>query len=83
MQYFRRFAILILVLSCSINASSQGFVLGKVQDAFLKTPLPEAKVSLLLAADSTIVIDSIPVKRKYNEDGTVRVAEFSMKMERK
>lgn len=71
------------MLSCSINASSQGFVLGKVQDAFLKTPLPEAKVSLLLAADSTIVIDSIPVKRKYNEDGTVRVAEFSMKMERK
>lgn len=72
-----------MALSLTLKAFPQGFVLGKVQDAFLKTPLPEAKVSLLLAADSTVVIDSIPVKKKYNKDGTVRGAEFSMKMERK
>ncbi len=83
MREFRRFFTLSFVLSVALSAFSQGFVLGKVQDAFLGTPLPEAKVSLLLAADSTVVIDSIPVKKKYREDGTVRVAEFSMKMERK
>ena len=74
---------LFFVLGITLNAFSQGFVFGKVQDAFLKTPLPEAKVSLLLAADSTVVIDSIPIKKKYKEDGTVREAEFSIKMERK
>lgn len=65
MQNFRRFITLsIMALSLTLKAFPQGFVLGKVQDAFLKTPLPEAKVSLLLAADSTVVIDSIPVKKK-------------------
>ena len=49
------------MLHVSANSFSQGLVFGTVQDAFLKTPLPEAKVSLLLAADSTVIIDSIPV----------------------
>ena len=83
MRNYRRLITLFLVLRITLNAFSQGFVFGKVQDAFLKTPLPEAKVSLLLAADSTVVVDSIPVKKKHREDGTVREAEFSIKMERK
>lgn len=65
------------------NAYSQSMIFGKVQDAFLKTPLPNAKVSLLLASDSTIIIDSIPIREKHRGDGTVSEAEFSIKMERK
>ena len=65
------------------NAYSQSMIFGKVQDAFLKTPLPNAKVSLLLASDSTIIIDSIPIRKKHRGDGTVSEAEFSIKMERK
>ena len=84
MQKFRRFiALFIIALSLISNALSQSFVLGKVQDAFLKTALPEAKVSLLLAADSTVVIDSIPVKKKYNKDGMAGETEFSIRLERK
>ena len=84
MQNSIRFITLfIVVLSITTNSFSQSFVLGKVQDAFLKQPLPNSKISLLLAADSTVVIDSIPVKKKYKEDGTIRETEFSIRMERK
>ena len=79
----KRITTLFFVLGIVLNAFSQSFIIGNVQDAFLKYPLPEAKVSLLLAADSTVVIDSIPIRNKYNEDGTIRKAEFSIKMERK
>ncbi|MCM1312866.1 MAG: hypothetical protein NC206_10230 [Bacteroides sp.] len=74
-----------IILSCtivSLDATAQSFILGYVQDAFLKIPLPEAKISLL-AADSTVVIESIPVKKRLREDGTVRDAEFSFSPERK
>ena len=71
------------LLAAVCNASAQGLVFGTVQDAFLKTPLPEAKVSLLLAADSTVVIDSIPVTKKYRDDGTVREAQFILQPEKK
>ena len=60
---------LLLMLHVSVNSFSQGLVFGTVQDAFLKTPLPEAKVSLLLAADSTVIIDSIPITKKFRDDG--------------
>ncbi len=79
----KRITTLFFVLGIVLNAFSQSFIIGNVQDAFLKYPLPEAKVSLLLAADSTVVIDSIPIRNKYNEDGTIRKAEFSIKMEGK
>lgn len=66
----------------SLNALSQSLVIGNVQDAFLGTPLPEAKVQLLLAADSTVVIDSIPLRIKRRQDGTISQAQFSVKMEK-
>jgi hypothetical protein len=53
-----------------------------VQDGFLKTPLPDAKVSLL-AADSTVLIDSVPITKKRREDGTVKKAEFMIDMKKK
>lgn len=66
-----------------MNSLSQRLVFGTVQDAFLKTPLSEAKVSLLLAADSSVVIESIPVTAKRRDDGTVREAQFMIEPERK
>lgn len=74
---------IILALVAATSAQAQGLVFGTVQDAFLKTPLPEAKVSLLLAADSTVVIDSIPITVKRREDGTVREAQFMLQPEKK
>ena len=83
MKKLKRIITSLLTLVFALNAFSQSFILGCVQDAFLKYPLPEAKVSLLLATDSTVVIDSIPIRKKYNEDGTIKKAEFSIKVERK
>ena len=71
------------MLHVSANSFSQGLVFGTVQDAFLKTPLPEARISLLLAADSTVVIDSIPITKKMRDDGTVREAQFMLQPEKK
>lgn len=72
-----------MLLCVNMSAYSQSLIFGRVEDAFLKTPLPEAKVSLLLAADSTIVIDSIPITKKMRDDGTVREAQFMIKPEKK
>ena len=79
----RRQLITIILALAALTAQAQGLVFGTVQDAFLKTPLPEAKVSLLLAADSTVVIDSIPITKKMRDDGTVREAQFMLQPEKK
>ena len=73
----------IIAITAAMSAQAQGLVFGTVQDAFLKTPLPEAKVSLLLAADSSVVIESIPVTAKLRDDGTVREAQFMLQPEKK
>ena len=79
----KRQIITIILALAALTASAQGLVFGTVQDAFLKTPLPEAKVSLLLAADSSVVIESIPVTAKRRDDGTVREAQFMLQPEKK
>ena len=79
----RQIITIIIALAAAISAQAQGIVFGTVQDAFLKTPLPKAKVSLLLAADSSVVIESIPVTAKRRDDGTVREAQFMLQPEKK
>ena len=79
----RHFITIIIALAAAMSAQAQGLVFGTVQDAFLKTPLPEARVSLLLATDSTVVIDSIPITKKMRDDGTVREAQFMLQLEKK
>jgi hypothetical protein len=75
--------IFIFVFCTSLNTFSQSIIFGSVQDAFLGTPLPDAKVSLLLAADSSVVIESIPITKKYRDDGSVRDAQFTLEPEKK
>ena len=79
----RQIITIIIALVAAMSAQAQGLVFGRVQDAFLKTPITDAKVSLLLAADSTVVIDSIPITVKRREDGTVREAQFMLQPEKK
>ncbi len=80
---YRTISTLILAFATTLPGQAQGLVFGTVQDAFLKTPLPEARISLLLAADSTVVIDSIPITKKMRDDGTVREAQFMLQPEKK
>ena len=75
-KYIKRITIFLLLAVFESNAFSQSLVFGNIQDAFLKNPLPKAKVSLLLASDSTVVIDSIPIREKHRKDGTVSEAEL-------
>lgn len=79
----RTIIFLVLIAMVCGKLVAQSVVFGNVQDAFLGTPLPDAKVSLLLASDSTIIIDSIPVTKKYRDDGTVRQAQFMLEPEKK
>lgn len=83
MVNIRRTFYVLLVLCVSISMHSQSIVFGNVQDAFLKIPLPEAKVSLLRAADSAVVVESIPVTPVRREDGTVSKAQFILRPEKK
>ena len=80
---YKRHIITIILALAALTASAQSLVFGRVQDAFLKTPITDAKVSLLLAADSTVVIDSIPITVKRRDDGTVREAQFMLQPEKK
>ena len=76
MLHFKKTLVSFMAFAAALSAFSQSLVFGTVQDAFLKTPLPEAKVSLLLAADSTVVMDSIPVHRSLRDDGTLKGVQF-------
>ena len=82
MYMFRKIITLCLLAMLCGGVQAQSLVFGTVQDAFLKTPITDAKVSLLLAADSTVVIDSIPITVKRRDDGTVREAQFMLQPER-
>ncbi len=85
MTLFQRLAVLSVALLSlfAVQAHSQSLVFGTVQDAFLKVPLPGVKVSLLLASDSTVVVDSIPLQIQKRDDGTVSATKFVLNMERK
>ncbi len=74
---------LLLALVCTVSIYSQSAVFGEVRDAFLKTPLPKAKVSLLLAEDSTVLIDSIPLYVNRKDDGTLHSTTFMQELEKK
>ena len=82
-EHMKRISIFLFLAVFASNAFSQSLIFGRVQDAFLKTPITDAKVSLLLASDSTVVIDSIPIRKKHRGDGTVSEAEFSFRPEKK
>ncbi len=57
-------------------------VLGRICDAFLKTPLPEAKVSLL-TPDSTVLRDSLPISTKRDDYGKAKETTFFLQLEKK
>ena len=76
---YRRIIIFLLVLVSSLMAYSQNLILGRVRDGFLKAPLKNAKVSLLLAKDSTVVIDSIPLRGgNRGDDGAMTSTTFEI-----
>lgn len=78
MKTLRRTLVSLAALFFALNAFSQSMVLGNVQDAFLGTPLLEARISLLLASDSSVVIDSIKPRAIKRPDGTMREAQFTI-----
>lgn len=72
----------LLLLFCVLSAHGQQLIFGTVRDAFLKSPLPGAKVSLL-AADSTVVQDSVPLSIRRDENGKVQETSFFLQLEKK
>ena len=66
----------------SVSLLGQSLVIGKVRDGFLKIPLPEARVSLLLAKDSSVVVDSVPIQKIRRNDGTLSSAQFMLNMKK-
>ncbi len=79
----KKITTLLFVLVYALSIYSQSAVFGEVRDAFLKTPLPKTKVSLLLAKDSTVVVDSIPLNVNRRDDGTLHSTTFFLELEKK
>ncbi len=77
----RLISIFLLSLFC-IAASAQQLIFGSVRDAFLKTPLADARVTLL-TADSVIVQDSIKVTLSKRAGERWGSANFSLKLPKK
>ncbi|MBQ0020369.1 MAG: hypothetical protein KBT39_07605 [Bacteroidales bacterium] len=89
----RTFFILILLAMACGKSFSQSLVIGKVQDAFLKTPLPEAQVELYAVSRvvqenggttySCTLIKTVTPTKMTNDYGTVTKAQFEFEMEKK
>lgn len=89
----RTFIILILLAMACGKSFSQSLVIGKVQDAFLKTPLPEAQVDLYASSRvvqenggttySYTLIKTVTPTKVTNDYGTVTKAQFEFEMENK
>ncbi len=77
----KKLTTLCLLLLCALQASAQNHmpVFGSVIDAFLKRPIPQAKISIM-TADSVMVLDSVPLKKITNSGGTVTKAQYSTKL---
>ena len=67
--------MLLLCAALSAWAQTKIPLFGTVQDAVLKRPIWQAKVSIL-TADSVVVMDSVPLKKKTNDKGVVTKAEY-------
>lgn len=75
----RYLSLLFVSLFLFVESSAQQLILGSVRDAFLKTPLVDARLTLL-TKDSVVVQDSIRIelnKRKGERWGN---ADFSIKL---
>lgn len=75
----RYLSLLFVFLFLFVESSAQQLILGSVRDAFLKTPLVDARLTLL-TKDSVVVQDSIRIelnKRKGERWGS---ADFSIKL---
>lgn len=69
---------LLCILLFSISGRAQSLFLGEVQDDFLEIPLTGVKISLL-AADSTVVLDSIPTSIR-KENGKISKVSFTLQI---
>ena len=62
---FRLLTLFIFFISLGISAQEHAIIInGNVEDGFLKTPLPKAKVSVC-RTDSTVIIDSVSIMPFY------------------
>lgn len=78
MRYLLSF---LLALAC-LTASAQQLIFGSVRDGFLKTPLADARVSLL-TTDSIVVQDSIKVTLRKRNGEHWGTANFVIQLPKK
>ncbi len=74
-------ALIPIQLQAQQQEEQQQPIYGSVLDGYAKIPLPEAKVSLL-AADSTVIIDSIPLNISRDDYGIVKKVSFSLNVKK-
>lgn len=73
--------VLFLFFSLGLSAQDEILVNGSILDAFLKTPLPEARVTVM-TEDSTVVKDSIIIGIIKDKNGKVVHTQFNVMLPR-
>jgi hypothetical protein len=75
-------SLIVLLLVCCLQSSAQQLILGSVRDKFLKTPLIDARLTLL-TTDSVVVRDSIEINLRKRDGERYGSANFSLKLPKK
>ncbi len=78
----KRLLLLILFCGFCVTSSAQQLMFGSVRDAFLKIPLPQARVTLL-TTDSVIIQDSIKVNLQKRNGERYGTANFALHLPKK
>ena len=81
-SYKRCFLILFVVFCWSSHQAQTVSLVGRVEDCFLKKPLPNALISIF-RADSTLVADSVNVMAYADRNGRLLAAQYMIHVDAK
>ncbi len=73
---------LLILFFCYLSSSAQQLILGSVRDGFLKTPLVNARITLM-TEDSIVVQDYIKVNLQKRAEERWGRSTFSIKLPKK
>lgn len=73
-------SLLSIYVPANAQDNSDALIWGSVEDAFLQVPLLGVHVRLLNAADSTVVMDTVKVKKMTDKNGRLTEAQMFFKV---
>ena len=73
-------SLLGIYVPANAQDNSDALIWGSVEDAFLQVPLLGVHVRLLNAADSTVIMDTVKVRKMTDKNGRLTEAQMFFKV---